>query len=301
VSIAALEDMMYQARIRANYDNLSKSQKRIADYLLTSQREAAFMTASRLATILDVDVATITRFAQRLGYPGYPELLAEVQQSVREEMIVGGRPLGGTNERGRTFMRALAAETEHLERTLNSISIESVERALDVLSQARSVYLIGQSTGEFMAHNLMLRLMLLGYTTTLVIGDEVALSFVLRAVGPGDVVIGCGFSGYARDVAAALQIGRERGATAIAISGSEVSAVARSADIAILCSATSPMALPSETAVTAVIESIFATLGAERQQSYRHALKEFSDTHELLIKRKSETESAPDDSFMKIL
>lgn len=291
---------MYSERIRANYSTLSKSQKRIADYLLTSQREAAFMTASRMAGILDVDVATITRFAQRLGYPGYPELLAEVQHEVREEMVSGGRVLEGTGERSRLCLRTMAGELENLDRTLSTISAQSLQRALDVISDARAIYLVGQHTAEFMAHNFMLRLMLLGFKTSVVIGDEVALSFVLSTVGPGDVIIGFGFSGYARDVSAALQIGREHGATTIAITGSDVSAVARSADIALVCSAVSSMQLPSETAATALIESMFVALGAERQQVFQRTLKEFGATHDLLVSRKSASGDSVHDSILKV-
>jgi DNA-binding MurR/RpiR family transcriptional regulator len=142
--------------------------------------------------------------------------------------------------------------------------------------------------------------MLLGFKTSVVIGDEVALSFVLSTVAPGDVIIGFGFSGYARDVAAALQIGRERGATTIGISGSDVSAVARSADIVLVCSAVSSMQLPSETAATALIESMFVALGAERQQTFQRTLKEFGATHDLLVSRKSASGDSVHDSILKV-
>ena len=290
---------MYRERIRTNYGTLSKSQKRIADYLLTSQREAAFMTASRMATILNVDVATITRFAQRLGYPGYPELLAEVQHEVRDEMAAAGRLLEGSGERSRLFMRAMASELENLDRTLSAISTESVQRALDVLSEARRVYLVGQYTGVYMANNLMLRLSVLGIEATVIAGDEVAVAFNLRSVGPGDVIIGFGFSGYARDVAAALRIGQERGASTIGITGSEVSAVARSSSIVLVCSAVSAMHIPSETAVTALIESLFAALGAERQDRFKQEFGSFGATHDALVDHKSHSDGAVTDSVMK--
>jgi DNA-binding MurR/RpiR family transcriptional regulator len=77
---------MFRERIAQHYARLGRNQKRIADFLTQEYREAAFMNGSALSQRLDVDPATVTRFAQRLGYAGYPELQHEVQELVKEEL-----------------------------------------------------------------------------------------------------------------------------------------------------------------------------------------------------------------------
>jgi len=77
---------MFQERIAQQYARLGRNQKRIADFLTQEYREAAFMNGSALSQRLDVDPATVTRFAQRLGYTGYPDLQREVQELVKEEL-----------------------------------------------------------------------------------------------------------------------------------------------------------------------------------------------------------------------
>jgi DNA-binding MurR/RpiR family transcriptional regulator len=77
---------MFRERIAEHYARLGKNQKRIADFLTQEYREAAFMNGSELSQRLDVDPATVTRFAQRLGYAGYPELRREIQELVKEEL-----------------------------------------------------------------------------------------------------------------------------------------------------------------------------------------------------------------------
>ncbi len=77
---------MFRERIAEQYDRLGRNQKKIADFLTQEYREAAFMNGSVLSAHLGVDPATVTRFAQRLGYTGYPDLLSEIQELVKKEL-----------------------------------------------------------------------------------------------------------------------------------------------------------------------------------------------------------------------
>lgn len=76
---------MFQEKIAQHYAQLGRNQKKIADFLTQQYHEAAFMNAFALSQRLGVDPATVTRFAQRLGYAGYPELLREIQATVKKE------------------------------------------------------------------------------------------------------------------------------------------------------------------------------------------------------------------------
>src|SRR5512133_4151337 len=80
---------MFREQIRKHYDHLSRSYRRVADFILSDYRTAAFMTAAALADAVDVDTTTVVRFAQRLGYPGYPELIEDIQQQVKLELSQG--------------------------------------------------------------------------------------------------------------------------------------------------------------------------------------------------------------------
>ena len=61
-------------KILQKYDELSKKQKKIADYIIRHFDEVVFLSITRLAAVLDVSEATIVRFAQNLGHKGFPEL-----------------------------------------------------------------------------------------------------------------------------------------------------------------------------------------------------------------------------------
>ena len=79
--------MTYEERIRRDRPAMSKSFAKLADFLLDSYIEASFMTASELAHVLNLDAATVVRFSQHLGYKGYPELLREIRDKVRLNLL----------------------------------------------------------------------------------------------------------------------------------------------------------------------------------------------------------------------
>ena len=75
---------MFRDRIQAKYNELTPSFRKLADFILQEPLDAAFMTATEMAQRMDVDAATVVRFAQTLGYSGFRQLIKEVQRIVKE-------------------------------------------------------------------------------------------------------------------------------------------------------------------------------------------------------------------------
>ena len=83
--------MLYEDRIRRARPDMSKSFAKLADFLLDSYVEAAFLTASELAHTLNLDAATVVRFSQFLGYSGFPELQHEIRTRVKGDLLIRPR------------------------------------------------------------------------------------------------------------------------------------------------------------------------------------------------------------------
>ena len=69
------------AYIQARFDEFSRSQKDVAQYIVDHLDEAAFQTAEELARRANTSSSTVVRFSQALGFEGFPEL----QGAAREE------------------------------------------------------------------------------------------------------------------------------------------------------------------------------------------------------------------------
>src|ERR687897_1202654 len=69
------------AEIRQRFDEFSRSQKDVGQYIVDHLDEAAFHPAEELARRANTSSSTVVRFAQALGFEGFPEL----QQCARDE------------------------------------------------------------------------------------------------------------------------------------------------------------------------------------------------------------------------
>ena len=133
---------MFRERITRNYQSLSPSFKKIADFILTSHQRVAFLSASRLAKHLGVDVATVTRFAQQLGYDGYTQLIREIQEKVLEEMREARAPVTNRlNGAEGPFALTLWRDWANLDKTIKNIPPDQSEAAIvrDVTSSSTTV------------------------------------------------------------------------------------------------------------------------------------------------------------------
>src|ERR1700683_3187854 len=71
------------AYIRARFDEFSRSQKDVAQYIVDHLDEAAFQTAEELARRANTSSSTVVRFSQALGFEGFPELQAAAREEYR--------------------------------------------------------------------------------------------------------------------------------------------------------------------------------------------------------------------------
>ncbi|MBR3438925.1 MAG: MurR/RpiR family transcriptional regulator, partial [Clostridia bacterium] len=76
----------FQKKIEEIYPQLSKSHRRIADYIKNNYEKAAFMTAAKLGEAVNISESTVVRFASALGYKGYPGLQKALQETVRSQL-----------------------------------------------------------------------------------------------------------------------------------------------------------------------------------------------------------------------
>ncbi len=199
----------YEERIREIRSDVSPSFQILADFILDSYSSAAFLTATELAYSLDLDPATVVRFAQRLGYTGYPELQREIRQRVKEELLTG-RP-AEVNSSEQAAEAALEDVERYLQLTRRSFPIEAAETLVNALDEAERVVLIAEGLGVGPARSLGAWLEGAGYTVQLGVGG---LGEIARALVGGhrkDIAIAVEVEDQAPIVARALAEARRAG------------------------------------------------------------------------------------------
>ena len=145
--------------IAENYQQFSKGQKRIAEYIMHSYDDAAFMTAARLGETVGVSESTVVRFAYAIGLDGYPALQEELQELIRHRLTSVQRiRLAASIPQNDILRRVLTDDINNIRATIDMIDNESFRCAIDAVLGARRIYVLGirsaMSLAQFMTYYL---------------------------------------------------------------------------------------------------------------------------------------------------
>jgi len=257
-------------RIRERYPGLTANQKRLADYIVSSYHEAAFLTASELARRVGMDESTVVRFAQRLGYRGYPEMMHAIRDALRRDLAIEdltGEPAG---------IDALAAQVhaqvEALAQMVGRLSAGRSLAILEALSRAERIYILGQGLTSPLAQLLAYGLRMQGLMAESPPSDTASLAVWLRGAGAGTVVMAISIGDEDQPLANALAFAREQGAGTVGLCCSAVSPCALAAESALSCTVGDRERLPEISALALIIEALLYSVGTLRAPEESDAL-----------------------------
>jgi DNA-binding MurR/RpiR family transcriptional regulator len=271
---------MFRERITRNYQSLSPSFKKIADFILTSHQRAAFMSASRLAKHLGVDVATVTRFAQHIGYDGYIPLLREIQEVVLGEMREARVHVSDRLQAAQgIFAQTLWRDWANLEKTIQTVPLDQVEDAVTALLAARRVYVISEGVGAGLAVAAGSYLQMIKSNVVVLNQGAFDLALALKGISSEDAMIGIGFTNYAYAATRALELGRKVGATTIGFIAQADCPIGNVAELLFSCSATEEGYLPSLTSLGALLFALLYSVLLRDEKSYNRELLVFQEAY----------------------
>jgi DNA-binding MurR/RpiR family transcriptional regulator len=267
------------AYIRARFDQFSRSQKDVAQYIVDHLDEAAFHTAEELARRANTSSSTVVRFSQALGFEGFPEL----QQAAREEYrrrrngsSTGVTPVAPLFSLDHTeFEAALAADHVNVEDTAHKLSRSDVEAAIDAIVGAEKVLIAGTDQMAFFASYLRHLLMLLDLRAEIVASPSQEALGRLSRIDEQTLVIGLSAGRPHPLITRTMKLARHRKAPTLAITDATLSEVARLARIRLYYSSNTPAFVRSHTALLSLIQALAYGVYARDAQQYDGRIKAF--------------------------
>lgn len=132
--------------ISERFPRLTKSEKRIANYLNQNQDEAAFLSAGEIAERLQLSEATMVRFARTLGFDSYPAMRGALQANFRHRMTHSSRlrsRLDDLRADGDILERVVASEIDYLTEALQTLDRKAFNAAVELLRTHQRVFVFG--------------------------------------------------------------------------------------------------------------------------------------------------------------
>ena len=265
-------------KIETMMPGFSKGQKLIANYMLEHYDKAAYMTASKLGAVVKVSESTVVRFANELGFDGYPELQRSLQELIRTKLTSVQR-IEITNDRigdGEVLAKILTGDIEKIRGTLEGLDPGAFDAAVDAILSAKHIYISGMRSASLLSG-------FLGYYFSLMFPDVRTVQATsssemfeqLFRIDKGDVFIGISFPRYSKRIINAIDYAKARGAVTVALTDSEASPLTAGADHLLIARSDMASFVDSYVAPLSVINALIVAISRKKQE-------EVSETFEKL-------------------
>jgi DNA-binding MurR/RpiR family transcriptional regulator len=229
--------MQYEDRIRRERPQMSKSFAKLADYLLDSYVEAAFMTASELAQALNLDAATVVRFSQFLNYTGFPELQREIRTRVKSDLLIRPKQAEKAESTPGIAANAMQDLAIALEQTRISLDTEALEKLVEKMGQVRRIVVFAEGPAQPTAYSLVHYLEQGGFPVYIARSGIADLARTVNTATSLDLLMSIEVAGESPYIARALGEARAKNIPTAAIVGASSLASARFADIVLAAQA----------------------------------------------------------------
>lgn len=231
----------YESLIRVihdRYEDMSKSYQKIAVYLTQNPNDVAVLSVNAIGHHCGIHPSSFVRFAQSLGYRGFKEMQVLFQQrlstaapgfSARVRALEGELESRGD---GQGFLRDLVLrDMASLESLVSDVALDQINRAVDLMERADTIYLIGQLRSAPVVELLRYVLTMLGKRTVLLDPGGGLATHMARTIRPTDLLFAVSFRFYATEVVNIVQEAGGLGIPIVAISDSTLSPLARCATV----------------------------------------------------------------------
>ncbi len=270
--------------------SLSKGQKMIANYILNHYDKAAFMTASRLGTIVGVSESTVVRFAFELKYDGYPGLQKALQEMIRNRLTAVQRIDVASEQIGteEVLDKVLNLDIDRIRRTLEESDRDAFNGAVNSIVCARNIYILGSRSASTLASFIAFYFNLMFSNVKLVQTASTGEMFeqILR-VNERDVMIAISFPRYSKRTTKALSFAHDNGATVVAITDSVSSPLVQYADYFLQARSDMASFVDSLVAPLSLINALVVAVGLKKTDELKSTfdkLEKIWDAYEVYEK-----------------
>jgi len=259
--------------------NMSKSNLKVAKYILENPNTVPFLTGDKLAKMTGVSHATVVRFATFLGCSGYPELQQYMQSSAQQQLTTTERLKISKevyNDQDQSVYDIFLDDISNIRSTLERLDIEVFKSAVESLIKAKRVYIVANRSAAALGVFLQYYLQFLLEQVELIHSIE-NVSERIFDLNEDDLVIGISFARYTKSTIKVLSYAKEKEATTVAITDNLLSPLIPYADIPLTASSQMPTFIDSFVAPLSLINALIISVGKEKEEKFQDKLESLEE------------------------
>lgn len=269
------------SRISEQYNKMSKGHKAIANFIFEHYDQAVFMTAAKLGETLGISESTVVRFADRVGYTGYPEFQRALEECVKSKLgsIQKMNAKYGKSTQSEVLASVIAADIEKLQHTIDNLDPAAFESAVETILAADTIYIMGLRSNEPLAEFLHFYLNMIRGGVVLLRTTSVSETFEqMIRINEKDCFIGISFPRYSMRTLKAMEFASDRNAKVIAVTDSPHSPMSLYSSCNLLARSDMVSIVDSLVAPLSVINALVVALCLRCPQDVKRNLEMLEET-----------------------
>ena len=262
-------------RILREYDLLTRSERRLADHILTSPGCINASHAAELAEAVGVSKATIARFFQRLGYGG----LRAARQSGRGEAAHGREAVPKGARVQLTLAGHLASEVQNLVRSTEALRSDLITAAVQALARADKLWVVGFGDNYPLAHFARALLIRVRPDIRMIPIGGFSVPEEFASISAADALLALGVARRTRALRSVMHSATRAGARVIYVTNQSSPASAEVAEVTLRCRTGGAGMFDSVVAPVSLLSFLCASLALQIGEPAIERLKLIEEIH----------------------
>ena len=207
-------------QIKASLDQLSRSERKVAEFVLADASQVLSMSIARVAKEANVSEPTVNRFCRTFSATGFPDFKLRLAQSLASGPALTTSMVSENDSMPEIFSKLTDKAVCSVQDLKSSIDIPTLERAVDLFCQARQVAFFGMGASGSVARDAQHKFFRFN-VPVVAYEDGLMQRMHASAMGTGDLAVVISHTGRTRAMVEAATFAREAGASVLALTRSD--------------------------------------------------------------------------------
>lgn len=259
------------SHIQSQYTRFSKGQKLIAQYILKNYDKVAFMTACKLGETVGVSESTVVRFANALGYSGYPKLQDALQELIKNKLTTVQRVdmIKEFNDDSAILKKIVKSDIDNIKDTLDEIDEKAFEEAANRILKAKRIYIVGMRSSFTIAQYLGFYLGIILDSVHVIRTDMGDAFEQVVKINEDDVLIAVSFPRYSKKSYQIVSYAKEKGAHIVSLTDSLFAPVASFTDNLLLVKSNMASFVDSLVPALSIANALIVSVGMKEKDDIK--------------------------------
>lgn len=265
--------------ISKNYPKLTKSQKKVAEYILKNPEEVAFLSSKALGEKVKVSDATVIRSSTALGISGFSELQEMLQSWLKGKLAPSEKLKHTKITRGADIYSVIFdSSIKNILKAHEEISTSKFDEVVNALDSAKKIFIVGLRRSHSIAFHLYYNLSRI-LNNVFLIDSTYGLKYdQITEMGNDDVLVSISFPRYTKETLEITKIAKRNEVTIVAITDNPLSPIGQLADISLFLGYESPFFFGSHARTLVIVDCIVGGLSLKHKKRYINTLAKFEET-----------------------